>query len=93
MNVDLKNKKIIFSDSLNFAKAISIKNTISGLTNDVYGIGTSLTNNMGVKSINIVIKLVKADNVDVIKISDEPTKAIGNRDKINQVMKKMGLQK
>ena len=87
MNIDPKTKKIVFSDSLTVKKAIDIKNEVNMSVQDSYGIGTSLTNNVGVPAINIVIKMIEACGLPVIKISDEPKKAVGDKDVIEKVRK------
>jgi len=75
-NIDPTNKTMVFSDSLNFKKAINIYNEFKGKFNMVFGIGTNLTNDLGFNPINIVIKMSKLDNKPVIKISDDSGKTM-----------------
>ena len=43
-----------------------------------FGIGTRLTNDMGLETINIVMKLTHANGQPVAKISDSPGKTLCN---------------
>ena len=84
-NIDPLTKIALFSDGLTIDKALKINQYCFNKIKPVFGIGTSLTNDFGFPALNIVIKMVKANSKDVIKISDEPTKAIGNKQVIEQV--------
>lgn len=85
LGLNPKTKTLIFSDSLDFNKAIDILLHFRGRINVAFGIGTFLTNNVGeyhnkenelYKPLNIVMKMVFCDGHDVAKISDEPEKAV-----------------
>jgi len=79
LRVDPMSKTIIFSDSLDVPKCISLQREFAQQTKVAFGIGTNLTNDVpGTISANIVIKLVEIDNVPVVKLSDDPKKAIGD---------------
>ena len=76
-------KYIIFSDGLNTAKVEAITEATKGRIGISFGIGTNLTNDVGLRPMNIVIKLtdvLTTDNewVPVIKLSDEPGKHTGD---------------
>lgn len=57
---------------------------VNGRIHDVYGIGTYLTNDVGVKPLNMVIKLFEcrpkggADFLPVVKLSDVEGKHTGD---------------
>jgi len=76
LGVDPKTKTAVFSDGLNPEKAIDLAKHFNGRINTSFGIGTNITNDVGVKALPIVIKLVKVNGNPVAKISDEPQKAI-----------------
>jgi nicotinate phosphoribosyltransferase len=81
LGIDPKHKRIIFSDGLSPEKAAEIKKSLEGRINVSFGIGTNFTNDFpGSPALNMVIKLKRCDGVDVVKLSDVPTKAIGERD-------------
>ena len=76
-------KYIIFSDGLNLEKVEEITNYCRGKIGISFGIGTNLTNDVGLKPMNIVMKLigVKANNGDwipTVKLSDEHGKYTGD---------------
>lgn len=82
--IDPATKTIVFSDSLDFERIRTIKSHVANRIHDVYGIGTNLTNDVGVEPLNMVIKLTGA-RLDkglkfypVIKLSDDPGKYTGD---------------
>lgn len=76
MKIDPKTKSFVFSDGLNVPKAIELFNTFDGQAKLFFGIGTNLTNDMGVKALNIVIKMTSCNGSPVAKISDAPGKTM-----------------
>jgi nicotinate phosphoribosyltransferase len=76
-------KTIVFSDALNTAKAVEINNYCRGKIPCSFGIGTHLTNDVGVTPLNMVIKLsaVTLSNgrhLNVVKLSDDKGKITGD---------------
>ena len=76
-------KYIIFSDGLNLEKVEEITKYCSGKIGISFGIGTNLTNDVGLKPMNIVMKLigVQARNkewIPTVKLSDERGKYTGD---------------
>lgn len=76
-------KYIIFSDGLNLEKVLEITNYCKGKIGISFGIGTNLTNDVGLKPMNIVMKLigVKSSNnewIPTVKLSDEHGKYTGD---------------
>lgn len=76
-------KYIIFSDGLNPEKVKSIAEACKGKIGISFGIGTNLTNDVGLQPMNIVMKLTEVltrDNewVSTVKLSDEPNKHTGD---------------
>ena len=69
LGIDPTKKVFVFSDSLTFHKALEIQNTFKTLT-CLFGIGTNLTNDVGVKPLNMVIKMIECNGFPTIKISD-----------------------
>ena len=83
-----KTKTLMFSNALDFPEAIRLHLKYHNKIKTLFGIGTKLTNDMGfTEAINIVIKLTKCNGKAVIKLSDDPTKAIGNKEMIEKVRK------
>jgi nicotinate phosphoribosyltransferase len=78
----LKYKTVIFSDGLNTKKIEAIDIMIQLMDHPFeykFGIGTNLTNDVGVAPLNIVIKPASFDGTPVCKISDTPGKTTGWR--------------
>lgn len=76
-------KYIIFSDGLNLEKVDEITKACRGKIGISFGIGTNLTNDVGLKPMNIVMKLigVQAPNkewIPTVKLSDERGKYTGD---------------
>jgi len=76
-------KTIIFSDGLDYEKVARIANHCQGKIGYSFGVGTNFTNDVGVATMNIVLKMTEAHPDDsewtpVIKLSDEPKKHTGD---------------
>ncbi len=76
MRIDPRTKTMVYSDSLNVPLAIRLFEYFRGRTQTAYGIGTNLTNDVGVAALQIVIKMTRCNGQPVAKISDEPTKTM-----------------
>jgi nicotinate phosphoribosyltransferase len=88
MGIDPKSKTIIFSDSLNYDKVASIAEYCRSKVGMSFGIGTSLTNDVALTPMNIVIKMTAALPKDgawteVVKLSDEQGKYTGSMEVID----------
>jgi nicotinate phosphoribosyltransferase len=77
LRIDPKNKQLVFSDSLDFEKAAMLNNHFKDRAKVSFGIGTNLTNDFEeIIPLNIVMKVVAANNRPVAKISDNPGKTM-----------------
>lgn len=76
LGIDPKIKTAVFSDGLTFEKAIEINDVFKDRIKCVFGIGTNLTNDVGIKPLQIVIKMTKCNGKPVAKISDSPGKGM-----------------
>ncbi|MBK4998868.1 nicotinate phosphoribosyltransferase [Pseudomonas sp. S31] len=75
LGIDPKGKTLIFSDGLDFAKALELYRALHARINVSFGIGTRLTCDIpGVEPMNIVIKMTGCNGAPVAKISDSPGK-------------------
>lgn len=70
LGIDPTTKTLLFSDSLNFEKATKIKDYFAGKVKVAFGIGTYISNDTCVDSLNIVMKTTLCNGMDVAKISD-----------------------
>ena len=74
--VDPRTRNLVFSDSLNIPRAAEIWQRFRDRINVTFGIGTNLTNDVGVKPVNIVIKMTRCNDQPVVKLSDSPGKIV-----------------
>lgn len=89
LNIDPMTKTIVFSDSLDVELVLKLVEKCKNVIKCSFGIGTFLTNDYKnsinhdkSKPLNMVIKLSKCDGIPVVKLSDNPEKAIGDRDAV-----------
>ncbi|WP_435949075.1 nicotinate phosphoribosyltransferase [Psychrobacter sp. DM8] len=80
LKIDPKTKILTFSDGLDIQKAWDLHQYFKDRIRTSFGIGTNLTNDMGLTQINIVLKLVECNGQPVAKISDSPGKTMINND-------------
>ena len=76
LGIDARKKKFVFSDKLDFSTAVQLYRHFAGRVNVSFGIGTYLTNDMGMPAPNIVLKLVELNGLPVAKLSDSPGKVM-----------------
>jgi len=76
LRIDARTKRLVFSDGLDLAKALEIYEHFADRVPCGFGIGTSLTNDLGPKPLNIVMKLVECNGQPVAKLSDSPGKVL-----------------
>ena len=76
LRIDPHTKRLVFSDGLNLHRALAIYRHFADRTQMGFGIGTHLTNDMGLEPLSIVMKLRQANGQPVAKISDTPGKAL-----------------
>ena len=96
LGINPKSKVIIFSDSLNPEKAIEIKEYCRGKIMCSFGIGTNFSNDVGVKPLNMVIKMLRAkpegeDWHHCIKLSDSEGKHTGDKKEIEIAKYVLGI--
>jgi nicotinate phosphoribosyltransferase len=97
MGIDPKSKIIVFSDSLNVEKVKMISDFCKDKIKMSFGIGTNFTNDTGLPSMNMVIKLTetKSENADwqgVVKLSDEKNKNTGTPEMIALAKQVLGIK-
>lgn len=90
-------KTIIFSNALDFIKACKIAEYCRGKIGCAFGIGTNLTNDLGVPHANIVMKLTKCKMnerqplYNCIKLSDDEGKHLGNEQEVEICKHECGI--
>jgi nicotinate phosphoribosyltransferase len=76
LRLDPHTKRLVFSDSLDVPTALSLYRHFADRTLTGFGIGTNLTNDTGIKPLNIVMKLVRCNGQPVAKLPDSPGKTL-----------------
>ena len=95
LRIDPRSKQIIFSDSLTDDKLIALHRQFSDCIMVTGGIGTFLTNDVGHRPLNMVMKMTAADFgngwVPVIKISDDAGKETGDPARLAAARLELGM--
>lgn len=76
MRVDPLTKMLVFTDALDFAKALRIFERFHSRVRLGFGIGTHLSNDMGFAPPDMIIKMTRCNGQAVAKISDDPAKTL-----------------
>lgn len=98
LGIDPTTKTIIFSNALNFEKALKIFQYCQGKIRCAFGIGTNLTNDTGYKPANIVMKLKECrmnrnqDWRECIKLSDDMGKHMGSSTELKACLYELKLK-
>lgn len=96
LGIDPKSKTAIFSDALDADKAVLLQKTFADHMGIAFGIGTNLTNDCGLKPLNIVIKAHSftkdGQRIPVVKLSDTPGKHHGSKRQVELVKGILGVE-
>lgn len=97
LRINPATKICFFSDNLNSIKKIrDIKDTCAGRMIDRYGIGTWFTNDLGLRHMNMVIKLLRVKSngewINTVKLSDDPLKNTGDPETVDLCKKTLNLR-
>ncbi len=76
MGIDPKTKILIFSDGLDFQKAVELYEHFNERIKLTSCIGTNITNDVGLEPLQLVMKLTECNGQPVIKRSDSPGKTM-----------------
>jgi len=76
LRIDPHTKRLVFSDSLDVPRALDLYRRFADRTQLGFGIGTHLSNDVGLTPLNIVMKLTRCNDQPVAKLSDSPGKTL-----------------
>ena len=76
LRIDAHTKRLTFSDGLDLDTAFGIYRHFADRTQVGFGIGTNLSNDVGLVPLNIVMKLTQCNGQPVAKLSDSPGKTL-----------------
>ncbi|GLS85989.1 nicotinate phosphoribosyltransferase [Cypionkella aquatica] len=95
---DPKQKLVIFSDGLDVEKIVELHNQFRGRVKVSFGWGTMLTNDFrglapddGLAPFSVVCKAIAANGRPTVKLSDNPSKAMGPADQIERYKRVFGV--
>ncbi len=77
LGIDSRKKMLIFSDGLDVDLMIELWKRFHDLIQVGFGWGTNLTNDLGLKPLSLVIKVLEAAGRPAVKLSDNIAKALG----------------
>lgn len=86
--IDPKTKTVIFSDGLDIDQIVKLQEHFEGRINILFGWGTTLTNDLGLKPLNIVMKATHVRDpqtgleADTVKLSDNEGKHTGSPENV-----------
>ena len=76
LRIDPHTKRLVFSDGLDLQTALRLHRHFADRTQLGFGIGTHLTNDVGLRPHNTVMKLVRCNDQPVAKLADSPGKTM-----------------
>ncbi|WP_395703569.1 nicotinate phosphoribosyltransferase [Aquabacterium sp.] len=76
LRIDPHTKRLVFSDGLDVPRALDLYRHFADRTQCGFGIGTQLSNDVGLTPLNIVMKLTHCNGQPVAKLSDSPGKTL-----------------
>jgi nicotinate phosphoribosyltransferase len=76
LKINAHTKRLVFSDGLDIPTCLRLHAHFADRIQTGFGIGTKLTNDMGLQPLNIVMKLVSCNGQPVAKLSDSPGKTL-----------------
>jgi nicotinate phosphoribosyltransferase len=85
--IDPATKTLVFSDGLDLKKILALYDRFRGSVNLSFGWGTGLTNNVGVRPLNIVMKATCVNGIGTVKLSDDAGKHTGSPADIARYLK------
>ncbi|MGE5864112.1 MAG: nicotinate phosphoribosyltransferase [Rhizobacter sp.] len=76
LRIDANTKRLVFSDGLDLPEAFRLYRHFADRVQLGFGIGTNLSNDVGLTPLNIVMKLTHCNGQPVAKLSDSPGKTL-----------------
>ncbi|HEX5420949.1 MAG TPA: nicotinate phosphoribosyltransferase [Gammaproteobacteria bacterium] len=76
LRIDARTKRLVFSDGLDLPETLRLYTHFADRVQCGFGVGTQLTNDLGVPALNIVMKLTECNGQPVAKLSDSPGKTL-----------------
>lgn len=88
--IDPTEKLVVFSDGLDIDKIIKLGDTFRNRLQTSFGWGTNLTNDLGFRTLSLVVKATKSNGHGTVKLSDNLNKAMGSTENIERFKQEFG---
>jgi nicotinate phosphoribosyltransferase len=88
--IDPREKLIVFSDGLDVDKIIKLGDSYRNRIQTSFGWGTNLTNDLGFRTLSLVVKAVWSNGHGTVKLSDNLNKAMGSPENVERFKKEFG---
>ena len=88
--IDPTEKLVVFSDGLDIKKIIDLGDSFRNRLQTSFGWGTNLTNDLGFRTLSLVVKATKANGHGTVKLSDNLNKAMGDPEDIERFKTEFG---
>ena len=85
--IDPATKTIVFSDGLDAEAILRLQERFGRRVGVLFGWGTDLTNDVGLPTLSLVMKVVEADGRPTVKLSDDAGKRTGPPDEIARYLR------
>ncbi len=89
LGIDPLSKTAVFTDGIDFEKAVELHQTFRELINVAFGLKTYLTNDMGIEPPDIVIEMVECNGQPVAKICDTENRSLCKDSEFINYLKKV----
>ncbi|MFA5020998.1 MAG: nicotinate phosphoribosyltransferase [Patescibacteria group bacterium] len=84
IGIDPKEKMVVFSDGLDVNTIIALWVRFHDRIKVSFGWGTNLTNDLGLPSLSMVVKLLESCGISTVKLSDNLAKAMGSKPELSR---------
>ena len=88
--IDSREKMAVFSDGLDVYRMFGIADHFIVRLKYTFGWGTNLMNDLGFPAASLAMKLVESNSHEVVKLSDNLAKAIGNPEEVERIKSVFG---
>ncbi|HTK60034.1 MAG TPA: nicotinate phosphoribosyltransferase [Candidatus Baltobacteraceae bacterium] len=88
--IDPRTKTIVFSDGLDVESVLRLHERFDRRIGVLFGWGTDLTNDVGLPTLSLVMKVVEAGGRPTVKLSDDAGKHTGPPDEIARYLRVFG---
>lgn len=85
--IDPKSRSLVFSDGLDVEAILKLQAHFADRIDVLFGWGTDLTNDVGLPTLSLVMKVVEADGRPTVKLSDDAGKHTGPPDEIARYLR------